>query len=171
MKLALAMDWPEAAALFTGALMLALAWQGLRRAVSRFRRGRWARDKRSMADLAALSPNEFEAITAAAFEAKGWRVEIIGRQGQADGGLDLMLYKGGRRIVAQCKRYAAKVGAPTVRETMGVMMHHRAHGAYVVALSGFTRQAREWAKGKPLRLIDGQQLLGAIHAKQSRGRP
>ncbi len=122
MKLALAMDWPEAAALFTGALMLALAWQGLRRAVSRFRRGRLARGRRSMADLAALSPNEFEAVTAAAFEAKGWRVEIIGRQGQADGGLDLMLYKGGRRIVAQCKRYAAKVGAPTVRETMGVMM-------------------------------------------------
>lgn len=48
---------------------------------------------------------------------------------------------------------------PPVREAIGVMMHHRARLAYVVALSGFTRQARDWAKGKPLKLIDGAQLL------------
>lgn len=157
---------PEAAALFAGALLAALAWQGLRRALARYRRARWARAQRDIADLLALSPNEFEALTAAAFEAKGWRVEIIGREGQADGGLDLLLSKNGRRIVAQCKRYAGKVRAPVVREMMGVMIHHRAHGAYVVGLSGFTKAAREWAEGKPLRLIDGGQLLRAIHSER-----
>lgn len=161
------MNMADAAAIFGGALLLALAWRALRRVVARYRRGQWARRQRSRSDLLALSPNEFEALTAAAFEARGWRVEIVGREGRADGGLDLLLFKGGRCVVAQCKRYAGKVGAPVVREIIGVMMHHRAQGAYVVALSGFTKAAQQWAEGKRcLRLIDGQQLLGAIHARR-----
>lgn len=155
-----------AAAIFGGLLGLALAWRGLKRAVSRLRRARWARRQRSISDLLALSPNEFEAMAAAAFEARGWRVEIIGREGRADGGIDLLLLKDGRRIVAQCKRYAGKVGAPVVRESLGVMIHHRAHGAYVVGLSGFTKAAGEWAKGKPLKLIDGTHLLRAVHPEK-----
>lgn len=160
-------NWPEAAAIFAAVLGAGLAWQSLRRTLSRIRRARWARQQRDRSALLALSPNEFEALTAAAFEAKGWRVEIVGKEGRADGGLDLLLSRRGRRVVAQCKRYAGKVGAPVVREIMGVMIHHRAQGAYVVALSGFTRAAREWAEGKPLRLIDGQQLLRAIQEKNS----
>lgn len=162
--MALAFTTQEAAAVFGGALLLALAWRAARRVVRQRRRARWARRQRSRSDLLALSPNEFEAITAAAFESYGWRVEIIGQEGRADGGLDLLLFKRGRRVVAQCKRYAGKVGAPVVREIIGVMVHHRAQGAYVVALSGFTKAAQDWAAGKKcLRLIDGQQLLGAIH--------
>lgn len=157
---------PEAVALFGAALLAALAWRALRGVVARARRGRWARRQASLSDLLALTPNEFEALTAAAFEAQGWRVEIVGQEGRADGGLDLLLFKGGRRFVVQCKRYAGKVGAPTVRETVGVMIHHGAHGAYVVGLSGFTKAAREWAQGKPLRLLDGRKLLGAVHGKR-----
>lgn len=159
-----ALTMQEAAAIFGGALLLAFAWRAVRRVAARYRRARWARQQHSRADLLALSPNEFEALTAAAFESFGWRVEIIGREGRADGGLDLLLFKRGRRVVAQCKRYAGKVGAPVVREIIGVMVHHKAQGAYVVALSGFTKAAQQWAEGKRcLRLIDGQQLLGAIH--------
>lgn len=168
--MALDLTTQEAAAIFGGVLFLALAWRALRRIIARIRRARWARRQHSRSDLLAMSPNEFEALTAAAFEARGWRVEIVGREGRADGGLDLLMTKGRRRAVAQCKRYAGKVGAPVVRETIGVMMHHQAQGAFVVAVSGFTKAAQEWAKGKPLRLIDGRQLLGAIHARAGQGR-
>lgn len=154
---------PElAAAVFAAVLSLALAFRRLRRLWQRHRRGKWARGMQGLSALAAMTPNQFEAYTAAAFEAKGWRVEIVGREGRPDGGLDLLLTAKGRRAVVQCKRYKAKVGAPVIREAMGVMIHHRARRAYVVALSGFTRQAREWAKGKPLKLIDGAQLLRVL---------
>ena len=154
---------PEtAAASFAAALSLALAFRAARRLWQRHRRARWARGMADLYRLRSLSPAEFEAYTAAAFERRGWRVEIIGREGRADGGIALMLSKDGRRVVVQCKRYAARVGAPVVRETVGVMVHHRAHGAFVVALSGFTRAAQDWAKGKPVRLIDGNQLLRAL---------
>ena len=115
-----------------------------------------------MAALRAMSPNDFERYTAAAFEARGWRVEIVGREGKPDGGLDLLLTGRGRRIVVQCKRYSGKVGAAVVREAGGVMLHHKAAGAYVVGLSGFTKPAHEWARGKPIKLVDGRHLLRAL---------
>lgn len=154
---------PETAgAAFAGALSLAFAYRRLRRLWQRHRRAEWARGMEDLSRLRSLSPSEFEAFTAAAFERRGWRVEIVGREGRADGGLDLLIRKRGRRVVVQCKRYAARVGAPVIRETVGVMMHHRAHGAFVVGLSGFTRAAQDWAKGKPVRLIDGNQLLRVL---------
>lgn len=152
----------DAAAIFGAALAIAFAFRRLRAIWRRYRRGQWARAQRDLSALRAMTPGEFETFTAAAFEARGWRVEIVGREGHADGGLDLLLFKGGRRVVVQCKRYAAKVGAPTVRETVGVMVHHRAQGAFVVALSGFTRAAEQWARGKQIRLIDGAGLLRAM---------
>lgn len=153
-----------AAAIFAATLSIAFGFRSLRRALARRRRGKWARGQQDIAALRSMTPSEFEAYTAAAFEAKGWRVEIVGREGRQDGGLDLLLFGRGRRVVVQCKRYAAKVGAPVIRETMGVMMHHRAQGAYVVALSGFTRAAHEWAAGKPVKLIDGAKIFKVLQA-------
>lgn len=152
----------EAASIFGAALALALAVRGLRRSVGRFFRARWAKGHGDMSALRAMSPNDFERYAAAAFEARGWRVEIVGREGKPDGGLDLLLTAKGRRVVVQCKRYAKPVGAAVVREAVGVMLHHKAKGAYVVGLSGFTRPAHEWAAGKPIKLVDGFHLLRAL---------
>lgn len=113
-----------------------------------------------------MHPNNFERYAAAAFEARGWRVEIVGRSGKPDGGLDLLLTGKGRRVVVQCKRYSGKVGAAVVREAVGVMLHHKAQGAYVVGLSGFTKPAMEWAKGKPIKLVDGRHLLRALSPRK-----
>lgn len=152
----------DAAQIGAAVIALSALARAIRRAWSRRKRARWARRMQRLDDLAAMTPNQFEAYTAAAFEAKGWRVEIVGKEGRPDGGLDLLLTAKGRRVVVQCKRYRAKVGAATVRETVGVMIHHKAQGAYVVALSGFTRQAQTWAQGKPLKLIDGSHLLRVL---------
>lgn len=153
----------EAASIFGAALALAFAARRLRRAVGRFFRARWAQGHGDMAALRSMSPNDFERYAAAAFEARGWRVEIIGREGRPDGGLDLLLIDRGRRVVVQCKRYAKPVGAAVVREVVGVMLHHKARGAYVVGLSGFTRPAHDWAAGKPIKLVDGGHLLRALN--------
>lgn len=156
----------EAAALFAAVLSLAVGLRALRRTLGRISRARWARGKPDMDALRSMSPNDFERYAAAAFEARGWRVEIVGREGKPDGGLDLLLTANGRRVVVQCKRYAAKVGASVIREAVGVMLHHKARGAYVVGLSGFTKPAHEWAKGKPIKLVDGTHLLRALDLRK-----
>lgn len=134
-------------------------WARVKRLYARSRRSRWAHQNASIVQLARITPTEFEVFTAAAFERRGWTVQIVGREGRPDGGLDLLLTSKKKRVVVQCKRYAAKVGASVVREVVGVMLHHRASGAYVVALSGFTKPARDFAEGKPIKLVDGNAIL------------
>lgn len=163
--------WPEisphaAAAIFAAVLSLAFALRGLWRLWCRRRRAEWAGGLCSLDVLQTMPPNDFETFTAAAFEARGWRVSIVGREGKPDGGLDLLLSAGGRRAVVQCKRYRSRVGASVIRETVGVMLHHKAQGAFVVALSGFTKPAMDWAQGKPIKLIDGPQLIRAIEREE-----
>lgn len=69
-----------AAALFLGLLSAALMFDRMSRLWRRYRRGKWARAQADIDALRAMTPSEFEAFTAAAFEARGWRVEIVGRK-------------------------------------------------------------------------------------------
>lgn len=156
--------------ILSGCAVAAIGWLRVKRLYRKMRRARWARSCASIEQLGKISPSEFETFAAAVFERRGWTVQIVGREGRPDGGLDLLLTAGKKRVVVQCKRYAAKVSASVVREVVGVMMHHRASGAYVVALSGFTRPAQKFAEGKPIKLIDGHGLLKALRAERPRPR-
>ena len=56
-----------------------------------------------------------------AYRLLGYRVTEIGGGG-ADGGVDLMLTKGGEKFLVQCKQWKAyKIGVDVVRELYGVM--------------------------------------------------
>jgi restriction system protein len=127
----------------------------LRRAAAR---RKWAMAQRELNQLRAMTWQEFEAFAAALFGGMGWGVQETGGGG-ADDGADLVLMKNGRRIIVQCKRYKDRVGVPVVREAVGTMMHFGARGVYIVALSGFTKTAEEFAVGKPIKLVDGEKLL------------
>lgn len=136
------------------------AWWGYYRR-RRKRRQLWAR-QRDLDTLRAMTWQEFEQLTGETFRRLGYVVAETGGGG-ADGGLDLLLTKDGRRFAVQCKHYnRTKAGAPVVRDAVGVAVHVRAAAVFVVALAGFTRQAHDYAKGKPVHLIDGQQLLRLI---------
>ena len=77
-----------------------------------------------------------------------------------DGGIDVVVTdRNGRRAVVQCKRYRGTVGAPAVRDLYGTMIHNDADMGYLVATSGISDAARDWAAGKPLVLIDGDELV------------
>ncbi len=65
----------------------------------------------------------------------------------------------------QCKRYRGTVGAPIVRDLYGTMVHHGAGYAYLVTNSTFSEEARIWAAGKPIELIDGRRLVDLSQAE------
>jgi restriction system protein len=83
--------------------------------------------------------------------------------GGADGGIDLVLIKVGNRTLVQCKNWMSnKVGVTTVRELFGVMTAKAAAGGIVVCSGQYANEAIEFAKGKPISLIDGAALSRLI---------
>ncbi|SFN30473.1 restriction system protein [Variovorax sp. OV329] len=120
--------------------------------------------------LDGMSWRQFELLVGEAFRLQGFRVLEAGGGGP-DGGVDLVLIKGGEKFFVQCKQWKAyKVGVDVVRELYGVMAARGATGGFVVTSGTFSGDARDFARGRNLHLIDGAKLFGLlIKAKTSIG--
>jgi hypothetical protein len=115
-------------------------------------------------DPAALSPAEFEALINDLLIALGFS----SRQtlNSWDGGVDCIATDPrpvvGGTLLVQAKRYAGLVDASAVRDLYGTM-HARGAGKGLLITTGrFGPTSIEFARGKPLELIDGQQLRDLI---------
>jgi restriction system protein len=116
--------------------------------------------------LDGMTWREFEMLVGEAFRLQGYRVVEIGGNGP-DGGVDLVLTKGTEKFFVQCKQWKAfKVGVEVVRELYGVMAAKGAAGGYVVTSGTFTADAKAFADGRNVKLVDGTRLFGLI--KQAR---
>lgn len=104
-----------------------------------------------------LDPVAFENFVGSLFQKMGYQVQTTSLSG--DQGIDLILRKGTKLAVVQCKRYANSVGQPTIRDLYGVMVHTRADEAYLVTTGTVTLPAQQWAVGKPIHLVDGNTLI------------
>src|SRR5690606_3127644 len=101
-----------------------------------------------------------EELAAAYFAARGWLAKN-GTLG-ADGGVDVRLrWKEGpeRRGYVQCKAFDQPAGVKVVREFFGVMAADGVGEGWLIATGGFTAEAQAFAMGKPLHLVDAQQLV------------
>lgn len=113
----------------------------------------------SLDQIMALTPSEFEAYVAdRLFSQRGYHVE--NRRDTKDGGIDVVVTdRFGQKAIVQCKRYRGTVGAGVVRELYGTMVHEGATYGYLVTSGAISNDARRWAIGKPMELIDGAQLV------------
>lgn len=98
-----------------------------------------------------LTGQQFEIEFARLLQRLGYGVEHIG--GPGDSGVDLSVNTREGRVVIQCKAHAAKIGPGPVRELYGSLLHAEAIEAWLVSLEGFSIGAREFAAGKPIRLL------------------
>jgi len=113
-----------------------------------------------------MSWQEFEMLVGEAYRRKGYTVNETGGGG-ADGGVDLVLKKAGDKFLVQCKQWKAfKVGVTTIRELYGVMASEGAVGGFVVTSGVFTQEAKSFAKGKSIDLINGSELTAMIRQVQ-----
>ncbi|MCO5787027.1 restriction endonuclease [Pseudomonas sp. G11-1] len=105
-----------------------------------------------------LSWQQFEQLIGEAFRGQGYSVTETGGSGP-DGGVDLILRKGGEKSLVQCKHWRSlKVGVPVVREFFGAMAAEGAAGGFVVTSGQFTDAAKTFAAGRNIQLIDGIRL-------------
>lgn len=112
--------------------------------------------------LDGMSWQAFEMLVGEGFRLQGYQVAETGGGG-ADGGVDLVLTKGGEKFLVQCKQWRAmKVGVEIVRELYGVMAARGATGGFVVTSGRFSDDATKFASGRNVKLLDGPQLHALI---------
>ncbi len=116
----------------------------------------------SASTLNGMTWQEFELLVGEAFRRGGYTVTETGGGG-ADGGVDLVLRKDGEKFLVQCKQWKAfKVGVTTIRELYGVMAAGGATGGFVVTSGVYTQEAKSFAEGRNIDLIDGPELTAII---------
>ena len=112
--------------------------------------------------LNALNWRQFELLVGEWFRRQGYVVEETGGGG-SDGGIDLIVRKGGGCELVQCKHWKRRsVDVATAREMWGLLQHHNADAAWIVCGGKFTADAARFATGKPIRLISGRDLESAL---------
>jgi restriction system protein len=121
-----------------------------------------AANSRATDALDGMSWQEFEMLVGEAFRQNGYQVVENGGGG-ADGGVDLVLRKDGEKFLVQCKQWKAySVGVAIIRELYGVMAAKGATGGFVVTSGRFTEEAKAFASGRNVKLMDGSELRQLI---------
>lgn len=108
--------------------------------------------------LNSMTWQQFEQLVGEGFRREGYQVVEIGQAGP-DGGVDLELRRQGELHLVQCKQWRAqRVGVDVVRELYGAMAAQGAAGGFVVTSGRFTDEAKGFASGRNVQLIDGDGL-------------
>jgi restriction system protein len=116
-------------------------------------------------NIAAMDWEDFEHLVREIFEKEfavnGGEVKVT--QASSDGGVDAIAFdpdpiRGGK-IVIQAKRYTNTVGVSAVRDLYGTVMNEGATKGILVTTSDFGPDSYNFAKGKPLTLFNGSNLL------------
>ena len=124
-----------------------------------------------MATVSSMTWRQFEMLVGESFRHRGFDVAEVGGNGP-DGGIDLVLSKSGEQFLVQCKQWRARqVSVTVVRELYGVMAAQGATGGYVVTAGQFTRDAREFAEGRNIQLVDADSITGLIGDSEVRLTP
>ena len=119
-------------------------------------------------NLASMDWEDFEQLVREIFENEfsqnGGEVKIT--QASRDGGVDAVAFdpdpiRGGK-IVIQAKRYTNTVGVSAVRDLYGTVMNEGATKGILVTTADYGPDSYEFAKGKPLTLLNGSNLLSLL---------
>jgi restriction system protein len=116
-------------------------------------------------NLAEIEWQKFEVLIRDLFkkEFSGDGVEVNVTQASRDAGVDAIIFdpdpiKGGKFVI-QCKRYNNVVGVGAVRDLYGTLMNEGAVKGILVTTSHYGKDSMEFAKDKPITLINGQELI------------
>ncbi|MFM9369551.1 restriction endonuclease [Streptomyces sp. Da 82-17] len=118
-----------------------------------------------------MDPIAFETLVADLFRAMG--MEAVTTQRSNDGGVDVQAHdptpiRGGK-IVVQVKRYRSTVPPTAVRDLYGTVQDAGANKGVLVTTSTFGPGSHTFARGKPLELISGPELVDLLHRHGLRG--
>jgi len=112
-------------------------------------------------NLMDLNPFEFENLVTNLFQKMGLETKLT--RSSRDGGVDAVAFDArpilGGKVVIQAKRYKNVVGVAAVRDLYGTMINEGANKGILVTTSNYGPDAYDFAKDKPIELVDGGGLL------------
>jgi restriction system protein len=116
--------------------------------------------------IRSLGWREFEELVGEAYRRQGYTVRENPGAGP-DGGIDLVLSKDGNTYLVQCKQWRSmKIGVKIVREMYGIMTAKHASGVIIITSGMVTQEAKSFASGKPIDLVEGRQLAELVSSVQ-----
>lgn len=127
-------------------------------------------------NLASIDWQDFEHLIRELFEEEFSTVggEVKVTRASRDGGVDAVVFdpdplRGGKTVI-QAKRYTNPVGVSAVRDLYGTVLNEGANKGILVTTSDYGPDAYEFAKGKPLVLLNGGNLLHMLERHGHRAR-
>lgn len=120
-------------------------------------------------NLAAIDWQDFENLIRELFEKKfsahGGECKVT--QASRDGGVDAIAFDPdpilGGKIIIQAKRYTNVVGVSAVRDLYGTLINEGASKGILITTSDYGSDAHNFAKGKPIVLLNGNNLLHLLN--------
>lgn len=120
------------------------------------------------ANLAAMPWDDFEQLVRQLFEWEFGRngVEVKVTRASRDRGVDAIMFdpdpmRGGKYVL-QAKRYTRPVDVAAVRDLYGTVVNEGANRGILVTTSGYGPDSYEFAKNKPISLVDGANLVAML---------
>jgi restriction system protein len=120
------------------------------------------------ANLAAMPWDDFEHLVRQLFE---WEfgqhgVEVKVTRASRDRGVDAIMFdpdplRGGKYVL-QAKRYTRPVDVAAVRDLYGTVVNEGANRGILVTTSSYGPDSYEFAKNKPISLVDGPNLIAML---------
>lgn len=104
-----------------------------------------------------LSGTDFEHELAILYRRLGHTVHETPPTG--DAGIDLVIEDEEGGTIVQCKRHNKPIGVGAARDLYGTLMSAGANRAVLASVSGFTRGTRSFCAGKPIELLDLDEIL------------
>jgi restriction endonuclease Mrr len=87
-----------------------------------------------------------------------------------DGGIDVIAYSNtpiySGKYIVQCKDWTNPVGEPLVRDLFGVVISEGANKGILITTGKFTNAAYKFSEGKPIELIDGEELSRLLNKEE-----
>ena len=126
-------------------------------------------------NLASMDWEDFEHLVRLLFErefsSNGSDVKVT--QASRDGGVDAVVFdpdplRGGK-IVIQAKRYTNTVEVSAVRDLYGTVINEGANSGILITTSDYGHDSYEFAKDKPLKLLNSGHLLALLHKHGIKG--
>ncbi|MCR5822119.1 MAG: restriction endonuclease [Bacteroidales bacterium] len=126
-------------------------------------------------NLASMPWEDFEQLVRDIFEMEfsknGSEVRVT--QASRDGGVDAIVFdpdplRGGK-VVIQAKRYTNTVPVSAIRDLYGTVINEGANSGIIITTSDYGRDSYDFAKDKPLKLLNGGHLLALLTKNGRKG--
>ncbi|KKU55151.1 MAG: Restriction endonuclease [Candidatus Amesbacteria bacterium GW2011_GWA2_47_11] len=127
-------------------------------------------------NIAAMNWQDFEYLIREVFEREFASIggEVRVTQSSRDKGVDAVAFdpdpiRGGK-VIVQAKRYTNTVHIESARALYGIMQDEGAMKGILITTSDFGKDAYDFAKNKPISLLNGGNLLSMLHKHGYRGK-